>query len=298
MRRLLVILAVLAALAAPASALAHPLGNFTVNRHTEIELSGGRLYVHYALDLAEIPTFQLGTRVRAAGFGAEAARGLELRLDGRRAPLRAARAARRRTSRGRRAEDAALRRRLRGRRQRFTARVPRPQLPLADRLARGRRARGRRSRAPVRQRACREPQRRPARISGRPAALAARRRLGDRLLHARRRRRHASAAPRRDRSGAREGRLRVARVARRPLAGRHPALACDRCLLGRGARAHAGARQGDRRRVPRRDEGQADRRCPARRHRDDHAHDRRLRARVRRPCCSLGSSSPRRSIPG
>ena len=88
MKRLLVIVAAVAALAAPASALAHPLGNFTVNRHTEIELSGGRVYVHYALDLAEIPTFQLGTRVRAAGFGAEAARGLELRLDGRRAPLR------------------------------------------------------------------------------------------------------------------------------------------------------------------------------------------------------------------
>ena len=88
MKRLLVTLAVLAALAAPASALAHPLGNFTVNRQTEIELSGGRVYVHYALDLAEIPTFQLGTRVRAAGFAREAARGLELRLDGRRAPLR------------------------------------------------------------------------------------------------------------------------------------------------------------------------------------------------------------------
>ena len=88
MKRLLVILAVLAALAAPASALAHPLGNFTVNRQTEIELSGGRVYVHYALDLAEIPTFQLGTRVRAAGFASEAARGLELRLDGRWTPLR------------------------------------------------------------------------------------------------------------------------------------------------------------------------------------------------------------------
>jgi len=88
MKRLLVTLAVLAALAAPASALAHPLGNFTVNRQTEIELSGGRVYVHYALDLAEIPTFQLGARVRGAGFAAEAARGLELRLDGRRTPLR------------------------------------------------------------------------------------------------------------------------------------------------------------------------------------------------------------------
>jgi nickel/cobalt transporter (NicO) family protein len=88
MKRLLVTLAVLGALAAPVSALAHPLGNFTVNRQTEIELSGGRVYVHYALDLAEIPTFQIGTRVRAAGFAREAARGLELRLDGRRAPLR------------------------------------------------------------------------------------------------------------------------------------------------------------------------------------------------------------------
>jgi ABC-type nickel/cobalt efflux system permease component RcnA len=88
MKRLLVTLAVLAALAAPASALAHPLGNFTVNRQTEIQLSGGRVYVHYALDLAEIPTFQLGTHVRAAGFAPGAARGLELRLDGRRAPLR------------------------------------------------------------------------------------------------------------------------------------------------------------------------------------------------------------------
>jgi nickel/cobalt exporter len=88
MKRLLVSLAVLAVLAAPASALAHPLGNFTVNRQTEIELSGGHVYVHYALDLAEIPTFQLGTQVRAPRFGREAARGLELRLDGRRAPLR------------------------------------------------------------------------------------------------------------------------------------------------------------------------------------------------------------------
>ena len=88
MKRLLVTFAFLAALAAPASALAHPLGNFTVNRQTEIELSGGRVYIHYALDLAEIPTFQLGAQVRAAGFAPETARGLELRLDGRRAPLR------------------------------------------------------------------------------------------------------------------------------------------------------------------------------------------------------------------
>jgi nickel/cobalt exporter len=88
MKRLLVLLAALAALLAPASAQAHPLGNFTINRHTTIELSGGRIYVQYALDLAEIPTVQSGKRVRAAGFAAEAARGLELRVDGRLASLR------------------------------------------------------------------------------------------------------------------------------------------------------------------------------------------------------------------
>ena len=87
MKRLLVVLALLAALAAPAAALAHPLGNFTVNRHTTIELSGGRVYVQYSVDLAEIPTFQLGKQVRRADFAREAARKLELQLDGRRTQL-------------------------------------------------------------------------------------------------------------------------------------------------------------------------------------------------------------------
>ncbi len=88
MRRVLALLACLAALAAPSVASAHPLGNFTINRHATVELSGNRIYVHYALDLAEIPAFQLGDRVRAAGFAAEAGRKLELRLDDRRASLR------------------------------------------------------------------------------------------------------------------------------------------------------------------------------------------------------------------
>ena len=72
----------------------------------------------------------------------------------------------------------------------------------------------------------------------------------------------------------------------------------DRRLLGSSPRAHAGPRQGDRRRLPRRHEGQADRRRPARRHRHDHAHDRRLRARLRHPPALAASSSPRRCIPG
>ena len=51
MKKALVTLAVLAALAAPAAALAHPLGNFTVNRYSRVEPSGGRIYVLYVLDM-------------------------------------------------------------------------------------------------------------------------------------------------------------------------------------------------------------------------------------------------------
>jgi ABC-type nickel/cobalt efflux system permease component RcnA len=87
MKRLLLLLVALAALAWPAGAVAHPLGNFTVNRFSSIELSGRDVYVHYVLDLAEIPTYQEGSRVRAPGFGAEVARRLVLGLDGERAPL-------------------------------------------------------------------------------------------------------------------------------------------------------------------------------------------------------------------
>jgi nickel/cobalt exporter len=77
----------LLALAIAGTAAAHPLGNFTVNRYAGIELSGDRVYVHYALDLAEIPTFQDGKRVRAPGFVAGLAAGLRLELEGRRVGL-------------------------------------------------------------------------------------------------------------------------------------------------------------------------------------------------------------------
>ena len=87
MRKLLAALTALVALAAPASSSAHPLGNFTINRFASVELSGRDVFVHYVLDLAEIPTVQEGDRVRAAGFPAEVAAGLDLELDGRRARL-------------------------------------------------------------------------------------------------------------------------------------------------------------------------------------------------------------------
>ncbi len=87
MKRLALALLLLT-LALPATAAAHPLGNFTVNRYAEAVVSGDRLYVRYALDLAEIPTVQEGARVRAQGFAAELGRRLDVRVDGARVPLR------------------------------------------------------------------------------------------------------------------------------------------------------------------------------------------------------------------
>ena len=83
MRRFLFVLVALAVLAAPAGASAHPLGNFTVNRFAAIELSGRDVFIHYVLDLAEIPTVQEGDRVRGPGFAGEVAERLNLELDGR-----------------------------------------------------------------------------------------------------------------------------------------------------------------------------------------------------------------------
>jgi nickel/cobalt transporter (NicO) family protein len=87
MRRLLVLLAFVVALLAPGVAAAHPLGNFTVNRFSAVELSGRDVFVHYVLDLAEIPTYQEGDRVRAPGFAGVVGRRLVLELGGTRVSL-------------------------------------------------------------------------------------------------------------------------------------------------------------------------------------------------------------------
>ena len=84
----LLVAAIALVLATAGTASAHPLGNFTVNHYAGIELAGDRVYVRYVLDLAEIPTFQFGDEVRAAGFASTVARSLELRLDARRVVLR------------------------------------------------------------------------------------------------------------------------------------------------------------------------------------------------------------------
>ncbi len=87
MKRLVLFLLALAALVPPAAS-AHPLGNFSVNRYSGIQVSGDRIYVHYVLDLAEIPAFQERRRVQRPGFARSVGRGLKLTLDGRPATLR------------------------------------------------------------------------------------------------------------------------------------------------------------------------------------------------------------------
>ena len=86
-KRLAAALAVSAALILPATASAHPLGNFTINHFAGIELAGNRIYIHYALDVAEIPTYQLRGELKSREYPARLARDLDLRIDGRRAAL-------------------------------------------------------------------------------------------------------------------------------------------------------------------------------------------------------------------
>ncbi len=42
----------------PQEASAHPLGNFTINRYSRVEIGAGEVRVRYVLDMAEIPAFQ------------------------------------------------------------------------------------------------------------------------------------------------------------------------------------------------------------------------------------------------
>ena len=104
LRRALVLSGVVAAvvLTAPATAIAHPLGNFTVNRYAGVELTPGELRIDYVLDMAEIPTVQVRPEIDTDANGtitdreraAWAARtvpellaNLTLTVDGRAVPL-------------------------------------------------------------------------------------------------------------------------------------------------------------------------------------------------------------------
>jgi ABC-type nickel/cobalt efflux system permease component RcnA len=57
-----------ALIGAPA-ALAHPLGNFTINHFSGLTVTPGHVRITYALDMAEIPTFQQSSSIDADGDG-------------------------------------------------------------------------------------------------------------------------------------------------------------------------------------------------------------------------------------
>lgn len=102
MRRMLrraTLSAVLALVALPAVASAHPLGNFTVNHYTRLTPAAHAVSVHWVLDMAEIPAFseiramdtnhdgRAGPDERADWLDANVPRymsGLSLTVDGRR----------------------------------------------------------------------------------------------------------------------------------------------------------------------------------------------------------------------
>jgi ABC-type nickel/cobalt efflux system permease component RcnA len=62
--------AVVACLAIPGGALAHPLGNFTINQLAQVRIDRGEARVHYVLDQAEVPTFQQLQHFDEDGSGA------------------------------------------------------------------------------------------------------------------------------------------------------------------------------------------------------------------------------------
>ena len=55
---LLVILSAMFLVAGAGPALAHPLGNFSINRFSGIEVGRDEVSIHYVVDMAEVPTFQ------------------------------------------------------------------------------------------------------------------------------------------------------------------------------------------------------------------------------------------------
>ena len=59
----------LLAVLVPALALAHPLGNFTINHYAGLRVEPGRIVLDVVIDQAEIPTFQEQRRIDTNGDG-------------------------------------------------------------------------------------------------------------------------------------------------------------------------------------------------------------------------------------
>ena len=101
-RVLVVASVVFGVLAAPVAALAHPLGNFTINTAAGLVVRVDEVVVDHAVDMAEIPTLQEEGRLDPDGDGSRSAEeleayraaacedlrtGLQLQVDGTVAPL-------------------------------------------------------------------------------------------------------------------------------------------------------------------------------------------------------------------
>src|ERR1041385_4590829 len=62
-------------------ALAHPLGNFTVNHFTRIEVGNDRVNLHSVIDMAEIPAFQELQKIDTNGDGKASSEELDVYLN-------------------------------------------------------------------------------------------------------------------------------------------------------------------------------------------------------------------------
>jgi nickel/cobalt transporter (NicO) family protein len=90
MKRAILFFVVALGLLVPATAGAHPLGNFSVNHLVTVSVSSNRVDLRYMLDQAEIPTFQERDLPRAevlARKQGEVKRALHLTVDGHAVPL-------------------------------------------------------------------------------------------------------------------------------------------------------------------------------------------------------------------
>jgi nickel/cobalt transporter (NicO) family protein len=76
-RRVAALAGAVLALLLPALALAHPLGNFTINHFTALRISPDRISLDVVIDRAEIPAFQELQRLDPDGDGALAPRDIE-----------------------------------------------------------------------------------------------------------------------------------------------------------------------------------------------------------------------------
>lgn len=101
---ILIAIPLLMTLAHPATAHAHPLGNFSLNHHSTLTVRPDGITIDYTLDYAEIPTLQLTPQIDSDGDGAlsateqaryrdaktaDVARQLVLTIDGVAQPLAA-----------------------------------------------------------------------------------------------------------------------------------------------------------------------------------------------------------------